>query len=106
MRARAVFAPCAARTHGGMNACPVADVVSAAQCNRSSSMIARRVLLSTSLALCAALGLTAHPLSSLACESGPGSGRWELPSGSGTSDGFIDGALYLSTGTTVRYYFN
>ena len=69
-------------------------------------MFARRVLLSTSLALCAALGLTAQPLSSLACQSGPGSGTWELPSGSGTSDGFIDGTLYLAPANTFRYFFS
>jgi len=69
-------------------------------------MLARQILLSTSLALCAALLPAAQPLSSLDCQSGPGSGRWELPSGSGKSDGFIDGVLYLAPADTYRFSFS
>lgn len=69
-------------------------------------MIARRFLLSTSLSLCAALGVMAQPESTLNCESGPASGTWELPSGSGASDGYVEGILYLAPGGTFRYEFS
>ncbi len=68
-------------------------------------MSARPVLLATSFALCAAVGLPARPLSMQDCQSGPGSGTWELPSGSGKSDGFISGTLYLDPGHTFRFDF-
>ncbi len=68
-------------------------------------MFARRVLLSTSFALCAALGVAAQPLSSQDCQSGPASGTWELPSSSGASDGFVAGVLYLAPAGTVRFYY-
>ena len=69
-------------------------------------MFARRVLLAASFAVCAVLGPTALPLSYQDSQSGPASGTWELPSGSGKSDGFIDGILYLAPAGTVRFYFD
>jgi hypothetical protein len=69
-------------------------------------MLSRRIFLSTSLALCAALVPMAQPLSCLDCQSGPGSGTWELPSGSGKSDGFITGTLYLAPANTYRFSFD
>jgi hypothetical protein len=68
-------------------------------------MLLRRILLSTSFAGCAAVGLSAQPLSLQDCQSGPGSGSWELPSGSGKSDGSISGTLYLAPGNTYRFFF-
>jgi len=69
-------------------------------------MLARNLLFSTSIALCAAFGPTAEPMARFDCQSGPASGTWELPSGSGKSDGFINGTLYLSPAGTFRYAFN
>src|SRR5262245_259229 len=70
------------------------------------SMFARRALLSTSLSLCAAWGVLAQPTALLDSQSGTGSGTWELPSGSGASDGYIEGTLLLSPGGTFRYEFS
>lgn len=69
-------------------------------------MFASRVLLSTSLSLFAAWGVMAQPLSFLDSQSGQGSGTWELPSGSGASDGYVEGVLYLSPAGTFRYEFS
>jgi hypothetical protein len=68
-------------------------------------MLARQILLATSLAVCASLVPAAEPLSSLDCQTGPGSGTWQLPSGSGKSDGYIDGVLYLAPANTYRFSF-
>jgi hypothetical protein len=68
-------------------------------------MLSPRILLSTSLALCAVWVPMARPLSRMDCQSGPASGTWELPSGSGKSDGSIDGTLYLAPADTYRYSF-
>lgn len=68
-------------------------------------MFAPRVLLSTGFALCAVLVPLAQPLSRLDCQSGPASGTWQLPSGSGKSDGYINGTLYLDPADTYRYSF-
>jgi hypothetical protein len=69
-------------------------------------MFARNVLLSTSFAVCAAFGPTAAPLSSLDSQSGTGNGTWVLPSGSGKSDGYLSGALYLDPSGTFRFAFD
>jgi hypothetical protein len=75
-------------------------------------MISRRIALSTSLLAGVALAIGVRSLSAaapVACESGSASGTWELPSGSGTSDGYIDGFLYLDPSpgpATPRYYFS
>lgn len=69
-------------------------------------MLARRIFLSTAIALCAAFVSMAEPLSTLDCQSGPASGTWELPSGSGKSDGYVNGTLYLDPADTYRYSFN
>jgi hypothetical protein len=69
-------------------------------------MFARRVLLAASFAVCAALGPTALPLSYQDSQSGPASGTWALPRGSGQSDGYIHGILYLAPADTVRFYFD
>ena len=68
-------------------------------------MFARRVLLSTSLSLCAALGVMAQPLATTD-QTGSARGVWELPSGSGASDGYISGALYLAPNDDFRYVFD
>ena len=64
------------------------------------------LLFAASFAVCAALGPTVLSLSCQDSQSGPASGTWELPSGSGKSDGFIDGILYLAPAGTVRFYFD
>ena len=74
-------------------------------------MNSRRVLVSSCLGFGLALAAAAfNPTSAMAvaCESGTAKGVWELPSGSGTSDGFIDGFLFLSISPTSapRYFFN
>jgi hypothetical protein len=69
-------------------------------------MLARRIFLSTALAFCAALGLAAQPLATFTGQSGPGSGTWVLPSGSGTNDGYLAGTLYLAPANTFRFSFN
>ena len=69
-------------------------------------MLARRIFLSTAIAMCAAVGLAAKPLAIFTGQSGVGSGSWVLPSGSGTSDGYLAGTLYLSPAGTFRFAFN
>jgi hypothetical protein len=68
-------------------------------------MFARPLLLATSFALCAAFGPAAEPMARFDCQSGPGSGSWDLPSGSGKSDGSINGTLYLAPANTYRFSF-
>ena len=74
-------------------------------------MMSRRVLVSSCLSLGAMLAAATFnrtAATAVACESGFAKGTWELPSGSGTSDGFIDGFLYLSISPSnnPRYFFN
>ena len=60
-------------------------------------MLSRRLLLSSSLALCAIVGLG---YAADNCRYGTARGDWELPSASGASDGFISGALYSNSSPT------
>jgi hypothetical protein len=64
-------------------------------------MLSRRLLFSSSVALCAALGLASYAISAgvgAACRDGTARGDWDLPT-SGQSNGFIYGSLYLNNST-------
>jgi hypothetical protein len=61
---------------------------------------------STKVAVAAAVvALAGSAAAWFACQDGPAAGDWDLPSGSGTSDGFIDGKLIDPVTNTGLYQF-